>query len=383
MSRKQAQPYSGKNPVPVITTKLTSLISPERATEDKAQQLQDASAREEQKKTRKTASRLSKGHVLHGVKDPTTGEELDIRNADEGLDARSQGENVLHLEFLPPGEYLISLRNMCIYAANRSLILSMTDWKQYRDHVLSITNTATVYVCLSFVISFALSTAFSDWRYRLLCAAPPVFVGYCSLFWVNRATETDFEQRVWHAERMRGLAAGSDVNHDGNVSGEERIKESAEWANALVRGLWPTVNSDLFRSLVDMLEDIMQSSVPAFIVCDNHPLARLIRLSSTTMRQHSVRIPDMGLGSNAGRITAIRSLPDARSAEGGVSLAGLGIDFGLVNPEDRDALDEDHVNLEVSFAYQGLPSGRTAQEKAQNIQWALHFRTREYIRRSA
>ena len=37
----------------------------------------------------------------------------------------------------------------------------------------------------------------------------------------------------------------------------------------------------------------------------------------------------------------------------------------------------------VSFAYQGVPSGRTAQEKAQNIQWALHFHTREYLRRSA
>ncbi|KAM5531360.1 hypothetical protein V8D89_006496 [Ganoderma adspersum] len=349
MSHKQAQPYSGKNPVPVITTKLTSLISPERATEDKAQQLQDASAREEQKKTRKTASRLSKGHVVHGVKDPTTGEELDIRNADEELDVRAQGDNVLHLEFPPP------------------------DWKQHRDHVLSITNFAAVYVCLSFVISFALSAAFSDWHYRLLCSAPPVFVGYCSLFWVNKAAETDFEQRVWHAERMRGLAAGSDVNRDGNVSDEERIKESAEWANALVRGLWPTVNSDLFRSLVDMLEDIMQSSVPAFIVCDSHPLARLMRLSSTTMRQHSVRIPDMGLGSNAGRITAIRSLPDARSPEGGVSLAGLGIDSGFVTAEDRDALDEDHINLEVSFAYQGLPSGRTAQEKAQNIHFMVEF----------
>lgn len=120
MSHKQAQPYSGKNPVPVITTKLTSLISPERATEAKAQQLQDASARDEQKNTRKTANKLSKGHTMHGVKDPTTGEELDIRNVDEEPDVRSQGHNVLHLEFPPPGECSYLFRNMRTYGADRT-----------------------------------------------------------------------------------------------------------------------------------------------------------------------------------------------------------------------------------------------------------------------
>ncbi len=253
------------------------------------------------------------------------------------------------------------------------LILSI-DWKEYRDHVLSITQYSVIYICLAFLTSFAISSTLSDWRWRLLFTIPPVFVTYCLLFWMNRAAETDFEHRVWHSERMRGLGAASDVDRYGNVTDEERTKESAEWANALVRGLWPTINSDLFRSLVDMLEDIMQSSVPAFIVCDNHPLARLMRLSSIAMRQHSVRIPDMGLGSNAGRITAIRSLPDARSREGDDSFAGLGIDTESISPEDRDALDEDHVNLEVSFAYQGVPSGRTAQEKGQNIQWAIHLK---------
>lgn len=47
---------------------------------------------------------------------------------------------------------------------------------------------------------------------------------------------------------------------------DERIRESAEWANSVLRGLWPVMNPDLFSSLVDMLEDIMQGSVPSFIV---------------------------------------------------------------------------------------------------------------------
>ena len=104
MTHKIAEPYSGKNPVPTITTKLTSLVNPEKATEAKAQQLQDQSVKREEKNTEKTASRLSKGHVMH-VTDPTTGEELDIRNADEDPDTRSKGDNVLHQPFPPPGEY--------------------------------------------------------------------------------------------------------------------------------------------------------------------------------------------------------------------------------------------------------------------------------------
>ena len=93
-------------------------------------------------------------------------------------------------------------------------------------------------------------------------------------------------------------------------------------------------------------------------------------------RQHSVRIADIGLGSNAGRITSIRSLPDAGSRDKSDSndnkdeLSRLGINADTVSPDDREALDGDHINLELSFAYQGLPSGRTAQSKAENIQYA-------------
>ncbi|EIW58918.1 uncharacterized protein TRAVEDRAFT_48061 [Trametes versicolor FP-101664 SS1] len=172
---------------------------------------------------------------------------------------------------------------------------------------------------------------------------------------MNKASEADFEQRMWHAKRMRGLAAVSDVDGDGKVTDEERTRESTEWANALVRGLWPILNADLFSSLIDMLEDIMQSSVPKFI--------------------HSVRVADMGLGlgSNAGCVTSIQSIPDAKTHDTGNpgdaqdTLSAMGIDGDMVSPDDRDAFDGDHVNLEVSFAYQGLPSGKSAECKARNI----------------
>ena len=68
------------------------------------------------------------------------------------------------------------------------------------------------------------------------------------LFRLRNVSDDDFESRVWHAERMRGLRAGSDVDGDGQVSDEERTRESAEWANAIMRGVWPILNPDLYVS---------------------------------------------------------------------------------------------------------------------------------------
>ena len=98
-----AEPYSGKNPVPKIATKLTALVNPEKATDAKARQLQDRSGQQEEKETEQTADRLAKGRTMH-VTEPTTGEEVDIRNAAEEPDLESKGENVLRYDFPPPGE---------------------------------------------------------------------------------------------------------------------------------------------------------------------------------------------------------------------------------------------------------------------------------------
>ena len=51
MSHKLAEPYSGKNPVPKIATKLTSLANPEKATEAKAQQVQGRSGQRAEQET--------------------------------------------------------------------------------------------------------------------------------------------------------------------------------------------------------------------------------------------------------------------------------------------------------------------------------------------
>ena len=89
-----------------------------------------------------------------------------------------------------------------------------------------------------------------------------------------------------------------------------------------------------------------------------------------------MRVADVGQGSNALRVTSICSLPD-----------GSGVDaLEGVEEDARKQLQRQHVvsalitpfvtcneycnakNVELSFAYRALPSGMTAQSKAQNAQ---------------
>lgn len=215
------EPYSGKNPVPQIATKLTALINPERATEAKAAQLQDQSDKNEAKQTEKTASRLAKGHVMHVV-DPVTGDELDIKNADQEPDLRTAGENVLDTDFPPP------------------------DWEQHRKEVTAQVGPSLLTIALTYATCFLLSQLIPNSILSTAFAlAVPTLVAYTMNFRIHRLSKVDFDDRAWHAERMRGLRAGSDVDGDGKVSGEERTKESGEWANAILRGLWPIINPDL------------------------------------------------------------------------------------------------------------------------------------------
>ena len=80
----------------------------------------------------------------------------------------------------------------------------------------------------------------------MIATIPPSIFAYVLLFRLRNLARNDLDDRMWHSERMRGLKAGSDIDGDGKISDEERIKESAEWANAVLRGVWPVMNPELW-----------------------------------------------------------------------------------------------------------------------------------------
>jgi hypothetical protein len=44
-----------------------------------------------------------------------------------------------------------------------------------------------------------------------------------------------------------------------------RPRRSVEWLNSFVKVVWPLINPDMFVSIIDMVEDVMQASLPGFV----------------------------------------------------------------------------------------------------------------------
>lgn len=120
------------------------------------------------------------------------------------------------------------------------------DSVEHQARVQEATYRSVLLTAAAYVTSAFLASVFHAARYHFfLWLIPPTVLAYIIVFRLRKIIREDLEDRVWHSERMRGLRAGSDVDGDGRVSDEERIRESAEWANAVMRGLWPVLNPEL------------------------------------------------------------------------------------------------------------------------------------------
>ncbi|KAK0525998.1 hypothetical protein OC835_005434, partial [Tilletia horrida] len=160
--------------------------------------------------------------------------------------------------------------------------------------------------------------------------------------------------------------------------------ESSEWLNAAIACIWKQIDPQMFVSVADMVEDIMQQSLPGFI--------------------DAVKISDLGIGDNPIRFVAMRGLPDlqgdkeypreewihqgkpeeasADNPKGTPATAGTAAAPGnkAVSPEeDQDGdgvADEDEsgdfLNYEVSFSYSSRP-GQDEKTRSKNIHLLLQF----------
>ncbi|KZF24768.1 hypothetical protein L228DRAFT_267074 [Xylona heveae TC161] len=200
----------------------------------------------------------------------------------------------------------------------------------------------------------------------------------------NKKMQGVWESEVWESKRRQG-------QEQVNTS----VPESVEWLNSLVGSIWPLVNPDLFTSLADTLEDVMQASLP-----------KLVRM---------VSVEDLGQGSEALRILGVKWLPTGAAArsvsldgqlksqqspndrmipgasqetiddststdQGAEGESGGRQNSGRDTPEDEETVAEgmeaeegDFVNVEIAFAYRARPVSTNLRNKAKNAHLYIAF----------
>ncbi|KAI0117940.1 hypothetical protein GGR51DRAFT_271432 [Nemania sp. FL0031] len=202
--------------------------------------------------------------------------------------------------------------------------------------------------------------------------------------WVHKRTNEIFDDEIWDASRREEQAI---------VKNEEELPESVHWLNSFVASIWPLVNPDLFASLVDQIEDVMQASLP-----------RAIKM---------VSVDDMGQGNESIRILGVRWLPtgaasqsvgsdgqlrkgnessksdrtdpqqsQATENEGGPSDNMRASDSESPKRQEQEevslhegmeAEEGDFVNLELALAYRSRTSSKSLKTKAKNAHLYLKF----------
>lgn len=206
--------------------------------------------------------------------------------------------------------------------------------------------------------------------------------------WVQKKSAEIFEDEVWDSSRREEEAA---------IENGEELPESVQWLNSLMAAIWPLINPDLFASLVDQIEDVMQASLP-----------KVIKM---------VSVDDMGQGSESLRILGVRWLPTGAASrtvksDGNLQNADKKAGSDRTDPEnaqenaeDDDATDKggseqnddegadskqkeqeqtairegmeaeegDFINLELALAYRSRSSGKSLKAKAKNAHLYLKF----------
>jgi hypothetical protein len=175
--------------------------------------------------------------------------------------------------------------------------------------------------------------------------------------WTQNRVKNVWDVEVWQAERRRGQKLA-----------KTQTAESAQWLNSLFASVWPLINPDLFTSIADTLEDVMQASLPSMV--------------------RMVAVEDLGQGSEALRILGVRWLPTGAAARSVSSDGKLKSSYeekgdrtvqddgegqgNLKRQDTMEAEEGDFVNVEIAFAYR--PStGRGIKSRAKHAHLLLAF----------
>lgn len=90
----------------------------------------------------------------------------------------------------------------------------------------------------------------------ILAASLGTAVIYQIQGWLGKKIESVWDDEVWDAARAQEMKSNNEPG---------RLPESVAWMNSFLSSVWPLINPDLFASVIDMLEDVMQASLPKVI----------------------------------------------------------------------------------------------------------------------
>ncbi|KAF5548418.1 hypothetical protein FMEXI_4768 [Fusarium mexicanum] len=167
------------------------------------------------------------------------------------------------------------------------------------------------------------------------CVASGVFLWTKDLIRQGRDLE-------WSSEQERGETATANL-----------IPESVEWMNTMLGIMWGLINPEMFAGVADTLEDVMAASVPGVI--------------------ENVRVADISQGNNPIRILSMRALPDSHVQD--IKDEQHRQNEKTTDPEELAANEQagSFYNLEVAIAYHAKPSGADIASKARNMGMQLVF----------
>ncbi|KAL2210624.1 hypothetical protein CC79DRAFT_1366007 [Sarocladium strictum] len=186
--------------------------------------------------------------------------------------------------------------------------------------------------------------------------------------WISKKVNGVFQDELWDAQRRQ--IKSDAARHE---------SETTAWLNSLLGSIWPLINPDLFAGLADMLEDVMQASLPRFV--------------------RMVSVEDIGQGSESLRILGVRWLPTGAATKSVMENGDLNVEaqneadtnetgndkavqdsgsdkedaHGNGVAEGMEAEEGEFVNLEVAFAYRTRSTSKTLKERTKDMHLYLAF----------
>lgn len=359
--------YSGQNKIPTINQFIERLDKDKRE-RDKALDEQNKQRRAQQSGDvvphQNETKQEAKGQKV--VTDPTTGNQITIEDVNKSMIDRAKNptlsvpnanldkpttvktdasqKNPEYKEkqdiTAPPDPVAEgSTSDVPIHGEKTNILFHPTPSVSYEPFFASIEKKCGVLCIALFLGTVIVGNIFGGALKGLIplamCLASGVWL------WMKEVVRSGREVE-WSSEKERGETATANL-----------LPESVEWMNTLMGIVWGLVNPDMFQSVADTLEDVMQASVPGII--------------------ENVRVAEINQGSNPLRILSLRALPDSHMKE--MKQAIHDENKKNKDPQEAAADEEggDYYNLEISFAYHAAPTGTRASDKARNMHMQMVF----------